>query len=62
MNGPDFCITQVSYRELFFFIYFDRFHANLLYFRIFLGIVETIVGALLCCGMGLVQHIFNLLY
>ena len=35
---------------------------SLLYFRIFLGIVETIVGVLLCCGVGLFQRILNLLY
>jgi len=28
----------------------------------FLGVVKTIVGSLLCCGVGIVQCHFNLLY
>ena len=29
--------------------------------RVFLGVVETIVGSLLCCGVDIVQCLFNLL-
>ena len=32
------------------------------FFRVFLGVVETIVGSLLCCGVGTVQCHFSLLY
>ena len=28
----------------------------------FLGVAETIVSSLLCCGVGIVQCLFNLLY
>ena len=28
----------------------------------FLGVVETILGALLCCDVVVVQYLFNLLY
>ena len=28
----------------------------------FLGVAQTIVGSLLCCGVGFVQCLFNLLY
>ena len=28
----------------------------------FLGVVETIIGSLLCCGVVVVQYLFNLLY
>ena len=31
-------------------------------FRVFLGVAETIVSSLLCCGVGIVQCLFNLLY
>ena len=31
-------------------------------FWVFLGVAETIVGQLLCCGVGIVQCLFNLLY
>ena len=30
--------------------------------RVFLGVAETIVSSLLCCGVGIVQCLFNLLY
>ena len=29
---------------------------------VFLGVAETIVSSLLCCGVGIVQGLFNLLY
>ena len=29
---------------------------------LFLGVAETIVSSLLCCGVGIVQCLFNLLY
>ena len=29
---------------------------------VFLGVAETIVSSLLCCGVGIVQCLFNLLY
>ena len=31
-------------------------------FWVFLGVAETIVSSLLCCGVGIVQCLFNLLY
>ena len=31
-------------------------------FGVFLGVAETIVCQLLCCGVGIVQCLFNLLY
>ena len=30
--------------------------------RVFLGVADTIVCQLLCCGVGIVQCLFNLLY
>ena len=29
---------------------------------VFLGVAETIVSSLLCCGVGIVQCLFNVLY
>ena len=30
--------------------------------QMFLGVMEAIVGSLFCCGVGVVQCFFNLLY
>ena len=40
-------------------IFFSRLKGD---FRVFLGVAETIVSSLLCCGVGIVQCLFNLLY
>ena len=58
------CNYNVTFGISYYTQWMVRFYhmTGLLISWVFLGVAETIVCSLLCCGVGIVQCLFNLLY